>query len=239
MNVLIGGRMREYLGGRGIPRAKLRVIENWADGDAIQPKTASTSALRARLGTGGLLRRWLLWKFGQGPRIRHPVGGRAGAARGTRLRLPDDRRRRQDYRLSSKRSHDTRRSRIFRFLPYQPRREALADSLATADVHLVSLLPPLEGLIVPSKLYGILAGGRPLIFIGDPDGEVGRVIRRAECGRLVTVGDSQALVESIRELAAEPELRALMGARARKILCEEFSLRRAIERWLVVIEEIP
>jgi len=65
----------------------------------------------------------------------------------------------------------------FRFLPYQ-RRDMLEDSLAAADVHLVSLLPALEGYVVPSKLYGILAAGRPLIFIGDGKGDVGRVIEQ-------------------------------------------------------------
>src|ERR1700736_2902855 len=50
MNVLIGGRMREYLAARGIPVSKLCVIENWADDRAIQPKPTAASALRTRLG---------------------------------------------------------------------------------------------------------------------------------------------------------------------------------------------
>ncbi len=74
------------------------------------------------------------------------------------------------------------------FLPYQPR-DSLEDSLAAADVHLASLIPSLEGMIVPSKFYGILAAGRPLIFIGDPDGELARVIGAAQCG-LVVAQDS-------------------------------------------------
>ena len=49
--------------------------------------------------------------------------------------------------------------------------------MAAADVHLVSLLPQIEGLIVPSKFYGILAAGRPAIFIGDAEGEIAREIR--------------------------------------------------------------
>jgi colanic acid biosynthesis glycosyl transferase WcaI len=86
-----------------------------------------------------------------------------------------------------KQAVDQRKLHNFRFLEYQPR-EALEDSLAAADVHLVSLLPALKGLIVPSKLYGILAAGRPVIFIGDATGDVGRVILDAQCGRVVAVG---------------------------------------------------
>ena len=58
-----------------------------------------------------------------------------------------------------------------KFLGYQPR-EALALTLRVPDVHLISLKPALEGLIVPSKLYGVLAAGRPVIFVGRVDGEV-------------------------------------------------------------------
>jgi glycosyltransferase involved in cell wall biosynthesis len=112
----------------------------------------------------------------------------------------------------------------------------LEDSLTAADLHLVSLLPALEGLIVPSKLYGILAAGRPVIFIGDADGDIGRVIHRAQCGRSVTVGDSKGLADSLRNLAAEPDIRALMGDRGRRMLCEEFGLQQAIERWIALID---
>ena len=68
-----------------------------------------------------------------------------------------------------------------RFLPYQAR-ESLGETLAAADVHLNCLLPTMEGLIVPSKFYGILAVGRPVIIIGDPDGEQARVVRAEDCG---------------------------------------------------------
>src|SRR5262245_3258216 len=61
--------------------------------------------------------------------------------------------------------------RSVQYQPYQPR-DRLADSLSAADVHIVSLRPALEGLVVPSKFYGIAAAGRPTIFIGDKDGEI-------------------------------------------------------------------
>jgi glycosyltransferase involved in cell wall biosynthesis len=123
----------------------------------------------------------------------------------------------------------------FRFLPYQPR-EQLADSLAAADVHLVSLIPALEGLIVPSKLYGILAAGRPLIFVGDADGDIGRIVQRAHCGESVNVGDSVRLTEVLRYLEKDAETGVLMGVRARQVFAEEFSLDHAVGRWEALIE---
>jgi colanic acid biosynthesis glycosyl transferase WcaI len=233
MNVLIGGRMREYLAARGIPVSKLCVIENWADDHAIQPKPTTASTLRARL---GLVDRFVVCYSGNLGRA-HEFETLLGAADalkgepafmfliiGSGAKME-----------ALKRGVATRALDNFCFLPYQPR-DTLDDSLAAADVHLVSLLPALEGLVVPSKLYGILAAGRPLIFIGDTDGDIGRIIERAQCGRFVRVGDSTALSDALRTLATGPEALAQMGARARQLLCEEYSLQRALKRWVALIE---
>src|SRR5208283_778929 len=79
------------------------------------------------------------------------------------------------------------------FKPYQPR-ERLAQSLGAADVHLVTLRPELEGLVVPSKFYGIAAAARPTIFIGNPEGEIGAEVRAANSGLCIRQGDVEGLV---------------------------------------------
>jgi colanic acid biosynthesis glycosyl transferase WcaI len=233
MNVLIGDRMREHLAVRGIPAFKLCVIENWADEHAIRPKATTASGLRSRL---GLEDRFVVCYSGNLGRA-HEFETLLGAAQALK----------EEPRFifliigggakmeTLKRSVESLALDNFRFLPHQPR-DTLEDSLAAADVHLVSLLPALEGLIVPSKLYGILAAGRPLIFIGDADGDIGRVIERAQCGRRIGVGDSSALDDALRSLAAHPETLAQMGAQSRRLICEDYGLNRAIERWTVVIE---
>jgi colanic acid biosynthesis glycosyl transferase WcaI len=235
MNVLIGVRMREYMVARGIPVSKLCVIENWADDHAIQPKATAASGLRVRL---GLADRFVVCYSGNLGRA-HEFETLLGAADalkdqsafmfliiGSGAKME-----------ALKRGAEARALDNFCFLPYQSR-DTLEDSLAAADVHIVSLLPALEGLIVPSKVYGIMAAGRPLIFIGDPDGDIGRVIVRARCGRFVRVGETIALRDVLRNLATEPEALAQMGARARRLLSEEYSLRRALERWVALIESM-
>jgi colanic acid biosynthesis glycosyl transferase WcaI len=233
MNVSIGGRMREYLAARGIPESKLCVIENWADGNAIQPKPTSASALRARL---GLADRFVICYSGNLGRA-HEFHTLLGAAETLKrdpafIFLIIGSGARMD---ALKHGVAARALDNFRFMPHQSR-ETLEDSLAAADVHIVSLLPALEGLIVPSKLYGILAAGRASIFIGDADGDVGRVIDRAQCGRLVKVGDSTALVDMLRSLEAEPEALLSMGVRARQVFCGQYGLQRALDRWVALIE---
>ena len=88
------------------------------------------------------------------------------------------------------------------FRPYQSR-ERLSESLSAPDVHLISLKPNLEGLIVPSKYYGIAAAGRPAIFVGNPDGELARIIRDSKTGFVIRDGDGGGLAEAILKLAAQ------------------------------------
>ena len=114
----------------------------------------------------------------------------------------------------------------------------LGDSMAAADVHLVSLLPRLEGLIVPSKIYGILAAGRPAVFVGHNEGDLARLIRKHDCGIAVEVGDSETLASQLRALRDDPGRVESMGVRARQLLMNEFRAEHAVSQWLGFLERI-
>ncbi len=124
----------------------------------------------------------------------------------------------------------------FVFLPYQPR-SILSASLAVPDVHLISLNQRLEGLIVPSKFYGIAAAGRPSIFVGDPNGEIAKVIEDARCGRVVGSGDGQGLAEVIRELKANRALASAMGENAHRLYTHEYTKEKSIDRWFRALSD--
>src|SRR5262249_12920647 len=124
-----------------------------------------------------------------------------------------------------------------RFLPYQERR-LLKLSLGAADIHLISLRPELEGLIVPSKLYGIAAAGRPIIAITAFEGEVARLVRRHDCGAVVAPGDGDLLAGTLRRLQADPGRLAEMGHHARAMLDAHFTRRDAFARWQSLLEEV-
>lgn len=122
------------------------------------------------------------------------------------------------------------------FRPYAPREE-LSASLSAADAHLVSLKPSLEGLIVPSKFYGVLAVARPVIFIGARDGELARIIDAHRCGIVVAMGDVEGLVNAIRSLAENREEAAAMGRRGRELYLERFAPQHAFAAWERVLEQ--
>ena len=114
----------------------------------------------------------------------------------------------------------------------------MAETLAVADVHLVSLNPKLEGLIVPSKFYGIAAAGRPTLFIGAADGEIARLIDEFECGFTITPGDGKGLADRILQLAQDPQLCATLGARARAAFEKHWDKSRAVEKWEEVLKAV-
>jgi glycosyltransferase involved in cell wall biosynthesis len=126
---------------------------------------------------------------------------------------------------------------LFRFFPYQ-NHALLKYSLCVADVHWISLRPELEGLIVPSKFYGIAAAGRPVIAITAKNGEIARLVEQHGCGLVIEPGNSDALAEALMLLSKDNEHVAAMGRRARAMLEAHFTRRQAVERWREVLENI-
>jgi glycosyltransferase involved in cell wall biosynthesis len=104
-------------------------------------------------------------------------------------------------------------------------------------VHLVTLKPELEGLIVPSKIYGVLAAGRPVLFVGDPHGELGELVDSHRIGFAVDPGDAGALEKHIRWLAAHGEEWQAMGIRARELFEARFDRKIALSGWSALLED--
>jgi glycosyltransferase involved in cell wall biosynthesis len=232
MNVVLGERMRDRLLSLGVAENKIAVIENWAECNPPIPKRSLHSVLRTRnkladkfvVGYSGNLGRAHEFQtlLGAAEMLKNDetivflmIGGGAGMT--------------QLLQAAKQRSLPN-----FVFLPYQAR-EVLSDSLAAADVHWVSLLPHLEGCIVPSKFYGILAAARPVIFVGDTDGELARAIRAGECGFAVAMSDVDALVGAVRTLQGDASQRDRLGGNAYHRYCQHYSARRAFERWLEIV----
>ena len=235
MNVVLGERMAHYLRERGVPETRIRVIENWADGDLIVPMSPDSSSLRARL---RLHQRFVV-----------SYSGNLGRAHDHETILAAAEELAPDpgvvflmigggAKMSLLRKTVLQRGLgNFVFLPYQSRSD-LSDSLGAANVHLVSLLPGLEEYMVPSKFYGILAAERPVVFIGDKDGDVPRVIRETGCGIVVRPGDGAGLVRELTRLRANPEVMHEAAERGRKVLVERYAADRQTGSWFDALREV-
>jgi glycosyltransferase involved in cell wall biosynthesis len=234
-NVVLGRCMAEYLQRRGIPPEQVQIIPNWADAVDPAPRPSCESRLRAQCG--------LADQFVVG------YSGNLGRAHDYATVLDAAEALRNDATIAFlfigagakmealRVAVEQRCLPNTRFLPYQPRAQ-LYDSLAAADAHWVSLIPALEGLIVPSKFYGVLAAGRPILFVGDLDGELAGVIRESECGFAVAQGDAAEFTRRVRALQADMPLRERMGAASRRLLQARFSTGRALADWTALLERL-
>ena len=230
--VSIGRCMTQRLVIRGIAAEKMTEIQNWTDPEWIHPVPEQENdfwireKLKGRFvvvysGNLGLAHSFkeildaakllqtespeVLFLFiGDGPR-------RAEVEAGAKMRL-----------LSN-----------VKFLPAQSWGK-ISESLSAGQVHLVSLRENLTGLVVPSKFYGIMAAGRPCIFIGPPDCEVARLIAEKGVGEVVQTRD--ALVAAIREYGRHPQKQETEGIRAR-LLGENATLAEASLKFSRILNE--
>jgi glycosyltransferase involved in cell wall biosynthesis len=114
--------------------------------------------------------------------------------------------------------------------PYQPRAR-LGELIALGDVHLVLVADGFEGLLIPSKFYGVMAAGRPTIYVGPESTEVAQVISEERCGFVIPNGNTGKLVGAIRRLQRDPVLALTMGLRGRRALERSYSMQIACAKW--------
>jgi glycosyltransferase involved in cell wall biosynthesis len=124
-----------------------------------------------------------------------------------------------------------------RFLGYQPR-DVLPESLSAAHVHVVGLARGLSGYVVPSRFYGVLAVGRPVIAAADADSETAKIVEEVGSGVVVPPGRPELLAAAIRR-AYDGELDlAAMGERGRAYVAAEADRSVAVERYRVLLREV-
>jgi glycosyltransferase involved in cell wall biosynthesis len=232
--VALGDTMASRLvHGKGADPSRLTVIHNWADTSAIVPSDKDNAFARKH----GLHDRFVVLHAGN-IGLSQNLDVVIHAAERLRAKtdivilfIGDGNRKAALEAMVAKRGLGN-----VRFLPFQPRSE-LRWTYASSDICLVSLKPGLAGYIVPSKLYPILAAGRPYIAAVEPMTEVAALTERHRCGAMVTPGDAAALAAEIVRLAGEPHEREAMGARAR-LAAELFTRERQIAAHAQVLEEV-
>ena len=224
--VAVGRCMESRLLRRGVDPRRLRVIANWSPVSAAPVE--QVAALRQSLGwnknfvvlySGNL---GLAHDFGsliEAARLLEPSGARiVFAGEGPRLE--------ELCRTVKALPHVS-------VIPPRPAEE-LAAFLGAADLHLVSIRPDLAGLLVPSKIYGILAAGRPVLHVGPDEAEAARLLSESGAGLSFQSGDATGLARTVRELISDHARRARLGENARRA-AEDFTFTKALARWRDVL----
>ena len=226
----ISQRMLERAQAKGIRRERLVYFPNWVDVAAIRP-LAKPSRYRAELG------------LPQGAVVAL-YSGTLGAKHGLQV-IPE---------LAKALAHVKNLHFVIcgegvmkhalqqasqgldnvRFLPLQPA-EQMCELLGLADIHLLTQAPGAADLVMPSKLAGILASGRPVVATCNTGTEIASVV--AGHGLAVPPDDVVALAAAVEELASQPDLRARMGARARRYAEVHIGMNAVLARFEAALGE--
>jgi glycosyltransferase involved in cell wall biosynthesis len=124
-----------------------------------------------------------------------------------------------------------------KFLPFQPQ-DRLSESLSMADVSLMGIYPENEGVIMPSKLYSLLAVGRPIICVSDPKSEVADILEQAGAGIQSSVNDPKELGKNILAIVDDQEKVSKMGQNGRTYFLEHFERKIITKQWYNILSEV-
>ena len=232
--VAIGETMRQRLEEKGAPPDRLRVIPNWVDTTRLGPSGKSNHWSQS----WGVEKKFVVMHSGN---VGHAQDLDSLIRAGTFLRDLDDllimiigmgARHAELVALSELHQLDR-----VQFLYYQSR-AVLPQSLSAADVHVVGLAPGLAGYVVPSRLYGILAVGRPVIVAADPESETAQLVEEIGCGIVVPPGRPELLARAIRDAHDGKYDLEAMGARGREWVEREADRSVAVRRYRDLLLEL-
>jgi putative colanic acid biosynthesis glycosyltransferase WcaI len=233
--VVLGPYMADRAAAKGVRPDRLQTIPVWSRRDEVYPLPREGHPLRARLGLQGTFVAMYSGNLG----LAHTFDEFLEASRRLRDRrdiafvfVGDGPRLAEVQAAKARDGLDN-----IRLLDYVPRDQLYA-SLTLADVHLISMRREMTGLVVPGKLYGAMASGRPLLFVGPEHCESADAIRQAGCGATVRLGDVDGLVEMITHLAADPDLAGQMGSRGRAAFLTEFDKTVCCDSWSNLLIEL-
>lgn len=121
--------------------------------------------------------------------------------------------------------------------PFASQKE-LAKRLGAADIHLASLSPPLTGTIVPSKFFGSLAAGRPVLYAGSAHSAIGRWVEQNRVGWVLTDESHREVAGTLRDLPGHPEELAALRQRAAELYKGRFSRETTIDAWDLLLRAL-
>jgi colanic acid biosynthesis glycosyl transferase WcaI len=121
-----------------------------------------------------------------------------------------------------------------RFIPFFPSSK-VSSVLAAADAHVITIKRGLEGVVVPSKMYGILAAGRPILAVAPKETDAAALGARENFGCAADPERPEDVVAAVRALLADPSLVAAMGAAAR-IAAPGYARAAEIQKFATILE---
>jgi colanic acid biosynthesis glycosyl transferase WcaI len=233
--VVLGRCMRGRILAKGVSSAMLEVINTWSNPDEVSYPEGKVNEFRSQWAPNGEVLLMYSGNFGLGHDFETLVTALASLPPlpPWRLALVGGGKRKAEF-MEMLRSQTSCK---FAEAAHQPR-EQLGELLCSADIHLVTLKTGFEGLMVPSKFYGAMSAGKPVLFIGPKTSEVALAIQDSGAGIVVEPGDTDSLTRALADVISNGALRAEMAAQALQFAQTRWSSEIALERWSALIERI-
>lgn len=233
--IVLGSCMQDRLASPpwSIDCDKLQVLPNWANCDAIEPMDAANNPFRLRQ---DLADRFVVMHSGN-MGLTQRLDVLVAATRDPNwpasavLLLVGDGAAREPL-LAASANNDR-----VRILPYQPR-EKLNESLSAADLHVVSMHENIAGCLCPSKLYGILAAGRPVLAIASEKTDLVQTVQRYELGWTCDPGDPAQIATLVDAAANDQQQRIAAGKNARAIAVAQFDRRVVMQNFADLLQNV-
>ncbi|MEI8175594.1 MAG: glycosyltransferase family 4 protein [Candidatus Omnitrophota bacterium] len=231
----IGESMKEKLRVKGIPARRMLVIPNWADTGSITPVDRRDNRLAQRYGladdfvveySGNI---GLAHDFSDCLRAFEEVQRENAGRKMHFFIIGEGAGKKNLERLIAASSAQN-----ITLLPYQPA-EDLASSLSMADLHIVLLGKGTAGTMVPSKVYGIMAAGRPYIAIADKESEPARIAQEYTCGFWAAPGDGTAVAKTLRWALEHPAQARVMGEAGRRAAETRYEKKVVLKEWAALV----
>ena len=228
--VALGPHMKRRILEKGVSPARAKTIPVWSWAKQIQPVSRETNPLRQDLRLGDTF----VAMYSGNAGLAHQFE----AVCETMKALRDDERiaflfvgggpRRAEIEAFA----DAEELTNVRFLEYFPR-EQLAESLSLGDAHLLTLRDDFAGIAAPSKLYGIMAAGRPTVMVGPEESEPAEVIRRHRTGEVIRSGPRAGvkLTETLLRMVEARDNAEAIGDRARRTFLSRYEQDVVCAQW--------
>jgi glycosyltransferase involved in cell wall biosynthesis len=231
--VALGPYMADRIRAKGVPEDRIGVIPVWSRADEIQTATSRDNPLRETLGQG---RRFVAMYSGN-MGLAHTFDAFLAAARATAhldqitwLFVGGGPRRAEVEAAIA--TGDVPNLRLIDSVP----RESLSNLLTLADVHLISMRPEMVGIVVPSKLYGAMASGRPALFVGPRHCEAADLVRESGCGIALRENDAEGVAAAVELMAADPEEARRLGLAGRAAFLAGYEREACCAEWVQLVQ---
>jgi glycosyltransferase involved in cell wall biosynthesis len=239
-NVVVGRDMEETLYRRckGVSPTKVRVINNWIDETKIYPLKKEHFGVQEFLIKYNLQDKFIIMYSGNIglyydlENIIKVFAEFEGPPDLVFVLVGDGAKRRELEEYC--RNHSVR---DITFIPYQPK-DNLVYSLNAADIHLVTNQKGIKGVSVPSKIYGVMAVGKPILGVLEKGSEAQLLITQSNCGRCVEPGDYQGMKDLLSELITKRRELETMGLRGRTYLEENYKCKDSLKKYNELLTEL-